>query len=151
MIFGQIHPLMFVAVVIFIIFSVIFKSQHSSLSIFRSCSPISVIFIRSSWLGQVNNPSLNTDKKNIFFIWISESATQLRLFWQISKFQVFYVILYIILGLQFLCPMFIHSRSGGGGVTGIAYPSLKTILRLFRIKPLCSSGVKFTNIKTQLS
>ena len=31
----------------------------SSLSIFWSCSPISVIFIQSTWFGQVNNPHLN--------------------------------------------------------------------------------------------
>ena len=41
------------------------KIQCLSLSIFRSCSPISVIFILSSWFGQVNN-SLSNVHNNCF-------------------------------------------------------------------------------------
>ena len=35
---------------------------QSDFSIFRSCSLISVIFIRSSWFGQVNNPHFWPEK-----------------------------------------------------------------------------------------
>ena len=67
--FGHIHLFMFMVVIIFIIFLVMFKSYRSSLSTFRSWSPILVIIIWSSWFGQVNNPLKNNFLKyeNTFF------------------------------------------------------------------------------------